>query len=49
MRIFKKKKIKALKELKRYWLDVTRLNLNNQTKLTFDTQERDFIESLVNA
>ena len=43
----KRKKIKALKELKRYWLDVTRLNLNNQMKLTFDTQERDFIESLI--
>ena len=43
----KRKKIKALKELKRYWLDVTRLNLNNQMKLTFDTQERNFIESLI--
>ena len=44
-----KDKIRALKALKRYWKNAKRYNLNNQMKLTFDTQERDFIESLVNA
>lgn len=47
--LLKRKKYKALKELKRYWLDVKRYNLNHQTKLTFDTQERDFFESLIKA
>ena len=43
----KKRKIKALKELKQVYLDIERLNLNGQLKLVFDTQERNFIESLV--
>ncbi len=47
--LLKRKKYKALKELKRYWLDVKRYNLNHQMKLTFDTHERDFIESLIKA
>ena len=42
-----KDKARALKELKRYWQNVKRYSLNNQMKLTFDTQERDFIESLI--
>ena len=42
-----RKKIKALKELKQVYLDIMRINQNNQTKLVFDTKERDFIESLV--
>ena len=42
-----KDKARALKELKRFWKNVTRLNLNNQMKLTFGTQERDFFESLI--
>ena len=44
-----KDKIRALRTLKRYWKSAKRYNLNNQMKLTFDTQERDFIESLLNA
>ena len=43
-----KDKIRALKSLKRYWKNARRYNLNNQMKLTFDTQEREFIESLIN-
>lgn len=42
-----KEKSKIIKQFKRYWLNVKRYNLNNQTKLTFDTKERDFIESLI--
>ena len=42
-----KDKARALKELKRYWQNVKRYSLNNQMKLTFDTHERDFIESLI--
>lgn len=42
-----KDKIRALKALKRYWKNAKRYNLNNQMKLTFDTHERDFIESLI--
>lgn len=44
-----KDKMRALKTLKRYWLGVKRLTLNNQMKLTFDTHERDCIESLIKA
>jgi len=43
-----KTKIKILKELKRYWKDVERYNLNNQTKITFTKYERDFYESILN-
>ena len=42
-----KDKIRILKELKRYWKNVRRLSLNNQRKLTFDTKERDFFQSLI--
>ncbi len=42
-----KDKYRALKTLKRVWKDIRRYNSNNQMKLTFDTQERDFIEALV--
>ena len=42
-----KDKIRSLKALKRYWLSVKRLALNNQMKLTFDTHERECIESLI--
>ena len=42
-----KDKIRGLRTLKRYWLGIKRLSLNNQMKLTFDTQERDVIESLI--
>ena len=42
-----KDKIRALRTLKRYWKNAKRFNLNNQMKLTFNTQERDFIESLI--
>lgn len=42
-----KDKIRALRTLKRYWKNAKRFNLNNQMKLTFDTQERNFIESLI--
>ena len=42
-----KTKARILKELKRYWKDVKRYNLNNQIKLVFDTHERSVIESLL--
>ena len=42
-----KDKIRGLRTLKRYWLGIKRLSLNNQMKLTFDTHERDVIESLI--
>ena len=42
-----KDKTRALRELKRFWKNVTRLKLNNQMRLTFNTKERDFIESLI--
>ncbi len=42
-----KRKIKILKEFKRYWKDVKRYNSNNQLKLVFDTHERGVIESLL--
>lgn len=44
-----RKKIKALKELKQVYLDIKRINLNKQLKLVFNTQEREIIESLVEA
>lgn len=46
-KMLEKTKIKILKELKRYWKDVNRYNNNNQQKITFTKQERDYYESLV--
>lgn len=45
--ILLKRKNAILKSLKQYYRDKKRLSLDNQTKLTFDTKERDFIESLL--
>ena len=42
-----KTKIKILKQLKRYWKDVERYNLNHQNKITFSKTERDIYESLI--
>lgn len=41
-----KKKIHILKMFKRYYKDVKRFNLNNQTKITFGKYERDYFESI---
>lgn len=41
-----RKKIEILKKLKRYYKDVKRFNLNNQTKITFGKYERDYFESI---
>ena len=42
-----KTKIKILKQLKRYWKDVERYNLNHQNKITFTSNERAIYESLI--
>lgn len=42
-----KTKVKILKQLKRYWKDVERYNLNHQNKITFSKAERDIYESLI--
>lgn len=42
-----KRKISILKSLKQFHKDKKRLELNGQYKLTFDTKEREFIESLL--
>lgn len=41
------RKIAILKSLKQFHRDKKRLELNDQMKLTFDTKEREFIESLL--
>ena len=41
-----RKKVEILKKLKRYYKDVKRFNLNNQTKITFGKYERDYFESI---
>ena len=41
------RKIAILKSLKQFHRDKKRLELDNQMKLTFDTKEREFIESLL--
>lgn len=41
------RKISILKSLKQFHKDRKRLELNGQCKITFDTQEREFIESLL--
>lgn len=45
--ILLKRKISILKSLKQFHKDRKRLESNGQMKLTFDTQEREFIESLL--
>ncbi len=45
--ILEKRKISILKSLKQYWRDINRLSLENQTKLTFGTKEREYIEALL--
>ena len=42
-----KTKIKILKQLKRYWKDVERYNLNHHNKIVFSKNERDVFESLI--
>lgn len=42
-----KTKIKILKQLKRYWKDVERYNLNHHNKIVFSENERDVFESLI--
>lgn len=42
-----KRKISLLKQLKQYYKDVKRFNMNNQFKITFGKYERDFIESIL--
>lgn len=41
------RKISILNSLKQFYRDKKRLSLNDQMKLTFDTKEREFIESLL--
>ena len=41
------RKNSILKSLKQFYRDKKRLQLNDQMKLTFDTKEREFIESLL--
>ena len=45
--ILLKRKVSILKSLKQFHKDRKRLELNGQMKLTFDTKEREFIESLL--
>lgn len=45
--ILEKRKIAILKSLKQYWRDIKRLSLDNQTKLTFGSKEREYIEALL--
>lgn len=45
--ILVKRKISILNSLKQFHKDKKRLELNGQYKLTFDTKEREFIESLL--
>lgn len=46
-KILLNRKICILKQLKQYWKDVRNLEKNGQMKITFDTKERNFIESLL--
>ena len=45
--ILERRKSSILKSLKQYHRDMKRLSLDNQMKLTFNTKEREFIESLL--
>lgn len=45
--ILERRKISILKSLKQYWRDINRLSLENQTKLTFGSKEREYIEALL--
>ena len=45
--ILLKRKISILKSLKQFYKDNNRLELNGQCKIAFDTDEREFIESLL--
>lgn len=45
--ILEKRKIAILKSLKQYWRDIKRLSRDNQTKLTFGSKEREYIEALL--
>lgn len=45
--VLTKTKIKILKQLKRYWKDVERYNLNHQNKIVFTDNERAIYESLI--
>lgn len=47
VKLLRNRKISILKMLKQYWRDVGRLNLNEQEKLAFDSDEREVFESIL--